>query len=882
MITILSQASLIIIATLCIYRFLLEKETRYTLNRWILFSCMILAFILPQLKVDVSIPYEISQYFVEEVKSTASVLNYTRETLSNEVIDAEVLILPEIDRQSSSASISTPPKPIFNWPKILLGIYFLGASFMLARFILNLLSLIHHIQILPKEKLGKYTLLKLQKGEGSYSFFNYLFINSQKLDHSTLSQVLSHEGIHADQKHSIDILLSEMLIIILWFNPFAWIYKQKVKQNLEYLTDAAMLKKGADKTDYQFSLLRVSASGLASRLVLNYSQSLLKKRILMMNAKKSSFFSSWKYASLLPLLILSSVVLVAEKAPEIKFPETTPEVAPFTKQLVKTENSPAEVQPEIEKAIIPLNFPSHATEGNNISGTWEAKIKEEEVCMRIIRSLSDKEWNWMNFDCYGREQFSPSVSISSTSFSLERKAGKIEFNGSFTEMKGEGDFSFKGSEAYRGELVGKGIKNASEDLLFRIFFTRNEKKFVANLIELNKLGVDDQSLESLMVNGVKAELVKGYQEEGVSVSENINFLRSRVKAGLLKSYMEAGLDLEEHKGFINSRVKPDLLIAYKDAGYDLEEQKSFINSRVKPRILKEYEEAGLDLEENRQLINSRVKASLISEYQKVGLDVEKNMKYLQSRVKPSLLIAYQDAGLDWEEYNSFIQSRVKPELLLAYKEAGLDIEENKGYIHSRVKPSLLTAYEQAGLDLETHNSFIQSRVKPELLIAYKEAGLDLEENKSFIHARVKPSLLASYHEAGLDVQTYKSFIQSRVDANILTSYMQAGLDIEKHKKFIQSRVKASTLKDYQESGYDLDTYKKYIHSRVSVDFLDKYKDAGFDPLKYGDYVHNRIRPDLLTSYKEAGLDIEEHKDFIMDRVSPDKVLKYREAQKKKN
>ncbi|MEM6803556.1 MAG: M56 family metallopeptidase [Bacteroidota bacterium] len=882
MITILAQSSLIILGILLIYHFLLEKETHYALNRWILFSSMLLAFILPQLELNVSIPYEVSQYFME--KHEARVLTSAPRSIGDsfsETQEAEIQPHVYTEIQETSEDSTAQLNPLFTWQNFLMGIYLLGAFFMLARFILNLLSLLHHIQILPKEKLGKYTLLKLQHGQGSYSFFNYLFINSQKLDHSTLSQVLSHEGIHADQKHSIDILLSELLIIVLWFNPFAWMYKKKVKQNLEYLTDELMLQRGADKTAYQFSLLRVSASGLASQLVLNYSQSLLKKRILMMNTKKSSFLSSWKYASLLPLLITSSIVLVAEKAPEVRLPEVDQQILPAAEE-IKTEESPKKEGLVVEKAIIPFHFPSHTVEVNSIEGRWEAKIKEEEVCMRIIRSFSDKEWNWMTFDCYEKEDFSPAVTPSSTSFNMERKAGKIAFQGSFIEMKGEGDFSFTGNEAYRQDLIGKGIKNVSENLLFRIFSTRNEEKFVSNIIALNKLDLDDQSLESLMVDGVKAELVQGYMEEGVSVSGNLAFLRSRVKAKLLKSYMDADLDLEEHRTFINSRVKSDLLIAYKEAGYELDEQKHFINSRVKPSILKEYEEAGLDLEENRQLINSRIKASMISEYQEAGLDLEEHMAYLQSRVKPSLLIAYKEADLDLEKNKSFIQSRVKPELLLAYKELGLDPEEHKNYIHSRVKPTLLKAYEDADLDLGEYKAFIQSRVKPELLIGYKEAGLDLEENKSFIYARVKPSLLASYQEAGLDVHTYKSFIHSRVDASLLTSYQEAGLDLETHKKFIHSRVKASMLKKYQDAGYDLDTYRKYIQSRVSADFLKEYTKAGFDPLEYEAYVHNRIRPQLLKEYREAGLDIEEHKDFIMDRVSADKVLKYREAQKKKN
>ncbi|MDW3652386.1 MAG: M56 family metallopeptidase [Bacteroidia bacterium] len=942
MITQLIQASAIITIALLFYRFLLEKETHYKLNRWVLISCMLAAIFLPQIQFEMSVPQEISLPFPLTESNSLEV--ESQFVLPAEEAEGWTNLEPAPLREEAILPIEAENAvwtllSSYSWDEYLFFIYVLGAAFMFARFLVQMFSLIHHIQILPKNKDGKYIIVQLNRGKASYSFFNFIFINPQPLDHSTYQQILSHERIHVDQRHSVDILLSEFLVIFQWFNPFAWIYKKKIKQNLEYLTDDEMVRKGTDKTAYQFSLLRVSAPGASSQLVLNYSQSLLKKRILMMNTKKSSLLSVWKYAFLLPLLALSSIVLVAERAPE--FADLSPLL--FEEQETEyVETNEAEILLEEEtpksnivsetKDLIPANFPSLTVSTEAIEGNWEAKLKEDELCLRIIREISENDWNWMHFDCYEHSDFSPRVTTSTTSFSMSRKAGKLNFTGSFSGEKGEGSFQFEGSDSYRRDLASKGVRKASDDLMFRLFFVRNEEKFVANLVELQKLGLDEKSLETLMVDGVKADLVKGYQDAGLAVGDHIAFIRSRVKADLIKSYNDAGLDLEKHKSFINSRVKPKLLASYNDAGLDLEEHKNFINGRVPAQLLKDYKAAGYDLEESKNFISSRVKPDLLKAYEAEGLDLTAHRPYIISRVKPGLLAAYKDAGYDLEEQKRFIQSRVKPDLLKAYENAGMDLEENKSYIMSRLKPDLLQAYKDAGFDLEESKSFIQARVKPASLVEYRDAGLDLEEHerfiqsrvpvalikeyndagydldtyksyiqsrihakslkayddagfdlethKSFIQNRVKPELLQSYKDAGLDVDKYKSYINSRVPSSYLTEYRKAGYDLEEYKKYIHNRVKASFLKEYEKAGLDHDKYSKFISSRVSADFLKQYMDAGYDPMKHTDFIQHRIRASRLKSYEDAGLDIEKHKDFIMDRVSPQTVLKYRESQKK--
>ncbi|HXL54780.1 MAG TPA: hypothetical protein VN958_00900, partial [Chitinophagaceae bacterium] len=94
--------------------------------------------------------------------------------------------------------------------------------------------------------------------------------------------------------------MAEVICIFNWYNPFAWLIKHALKQNLEFLADDVVIKKGADKKNYQYLLLKVIGhSPLTIATNLNFSS--LKKRIYMMNKTKTSKKHLLKFLFALPL-----------------------------------------------------------------------------------------------------------------------------------------------------------------------------------------------------------------------------------------------------------------------------------------------------------------------------------------------------------------------------------------------------------------------------------------------------------------------------------------------------------------------------------------------------------------------------------------------------
>ena len=139
-------------------------------------------------------------------------------------------------------------------------------------------------------------------------------------EHET-REILVHELTHVHQGHSFDVLVSELLTIAFWFNPTTWLLKAEIRQNLEYLADNKVIESGFDSKAYQYHLLQLTYQTPEIKLANKFNVSPLKKRIIMMNQKKSAKASLLKYSLIVPLalaLVLSSnaqsVVNKAKKA----------------------------------------------------------------------------------------------------------------------------------------------------------------------------------------------------------------------------------------------------------------------------------------------------------------------------------------------------------------------------------------------------------------------------------------------------------------------------------------------------------------------------------------------------------------------------------------
>ena len=253
----------------------------------------------------------------------------------------------------------TPEKTTFDWKAILLQtagfVYWGGVALLAARFLIQLAGIIRLAFRSRKTKIGNTNVHLLKQASGPFSFFHWIFIHPTSHTEDELSEILTHEQTHANQWHSIDVLVSEIVCIFCWFNPFAWLMKREIRTNLEYLADNRVLETGHDSKAYQYHLLGLSHHKAAATIYNSFNVLPLKKRIKMMNKKRTREIGRTKYLMFLPLaallMIISNIEAVAR---------TTKEMAKDVIEAVEENLASNSTTPEMEVATetAPLETPA--------------------------------------------------------------------------------------------------------------------------------------------------------------------------------------------------------------------------------------------------------------------------------------------------------------------------------------------------------------------------------------------------------------------------------------------------------------------------------------------------------------------------------------------
>ena len=262
------------------YRGVLQKLTFYTWNRWYLLVYSLLSFFIPF--VDISPLLERHAWEGSQLISWVPVMPETGETFS----------------PVQTAAQSWDPS------SVCLLLILAGMLFMLGRLVIQFLSfrrMLKKADLLSGDQLKLY---QVNEPIMPFSFGNAVFISRQQHSEEELQEIIRHEMVHIRQRHSMDMLWGELLCLLNWFNPFAWLLKRSIRQNLEFIADDQVLQHGISKKDYQYLLLKVTGNHRYS-IATPFSFSSLKKRIAMMNKSRSAKLHLFRFFFLLPLLVVA-------------------------------------------------------------------------------------------------------------------------------------------------------------------------------------------------------------------------------------------------------------------------------------------------------------------------------------------------------------------------------------------------------------------------------------------------------------------------------------------------------------------------------------------------------------------------------------------------
>ncbi len=273
------------------YRLFFYKDTFFKLRRAILLAFFGLALFYPLLNI---------QDWVRQQEPIA------------DVIYMYFAMLPEATAKADAAAS-------MDWYGWLLGslgfIYWGIVALLCGRFLVQLSSILWLAHTCERIIIHETPVYVLRKAAGPFSFFRMVFLHPESHSDKETDEILTHECTHVSQWHSIDVILSEMMCMACWFNPFVWLLKREVRHNLEYLADNTVIQSGYDSKSYQYHLLGLAHHQSVTTLYNSFNVLHLKNRIMMMNKKRSPGIVRTKYLIFVPLvgilMLLSNIEAVA-------------------------------------------------------------------------------------------------------------------------------------------------------------------------------------------------------------------------------------------------------------------------------------------------------------------------------------------------------------------------------------------------------------------------------------------------------------------------------------------------------------------------------------------------------------------------------------------
>ena len=278
-----------------LYRGLLARDTFLGMRRLYWWAAWVLAFLYPLVELGV--------WGRTETPLQVVMADYA---------EAMTVVVSAVAPEETAA---------WSWQDGVALLWAAGASALLLRMLVQLAVVCRLARRGRKVEWHGVRVLAVEGDNVPFSFFRWIFVQPGNHSEGELEEILAHEQAHVRQWHSLDVVVSELLCCLSWFNPAVWLAKRCVRQNLEFLADRAVVHSGFDRKNYQYHLLRLSYGVNIGQIVNNFNVSPLKKRIMMMNKKKSRHAGALKYALLLPvagLLVLSAnVEAVAETAENV-------------------------------------------------------------------------------------------------------------------------------------------------------------------------------------------------------------------------------------------------------------------------------------------------------------------------------------------------------------------------------------------------------------------------------------------------------------------------------------------------------------------------------------------------------------------------------------
>ena len=275
---------------------LMQQETYHKLNRFTLLAIIALSLSLPLVNLGIETPF--SRLFSEEPATTTSETGIG-------FVSTGIL--------TPAQTAPTEPTATIEWSSIAVAIYLIGVMILLARLVIMYTGLARIIKRGTPTPAEEYTSerihLRVREEEEikPFSWFRYVVINRTDLRESG-REIITHEAAHARSLHSMDIVVTDLLILLQWFNPMAWFTKYCIKNIHEYEADEAVINSGTNVERYQQMIIKKAVGARLYSIANSFNHSSTFKRITMMCKKKSNKWRCTKALYILPAAAIAALL----------------------------------------------------------------------------------------------------------------------------------------------------------------------------------------------------------------------------------------------------------------------------------------------------------------------------------------------------------------------------------------------------------------------------------------------------------------------------------------------------------------------------------------------------------------------------------------------
>jgi len=817
----ITNVGLILAGCFIFYKLLLQKETFFRANRWILLTCLITSFWLPLIQVPQQWSFRKAAVIATEPPTEQPAVNST--TITPQQPTPVTTATTPATTGTTTNNIREEKSPAITWQQALTWaawLYWFGVAVFGINFLVQLFTLLYRAYTRPVIRDGRFRIVELSGDKAPCSFWNNIFINPEKYDWETYNQILQHEKIHIEQRHSLDLLLAELVIIFQWFNPFAWQYRKALENNLEYLTDDQLVNHiQVEKTSYQMSLLKVSAPHFPLNLTTNYNQSLLKKRIAMMNVKKSNLHTAWKYCFLLPLLVFL-VCLLNEPVAYAHAPVAD-----------KKENN---------------SSPIH-NENIETEGLWFATIKNNDVSIQFKNDGDDHSTNSTNFLLSDLGQLPRDKA---GTFTVTREAGSVVFSGRFEGDQGMGRYKFTANATYAEAIRKEGIE-LSDDKDVMVFFLVNISgsyvKMLKNngytnlsrndVIPLAALKVDEPWIQSIKKSGI-GELtaqnlipLKALNVTGDYIAEIRKAGYPNVTANQLITFKSQGIDAKYIADVRSATAMPSKIKSEAGEKPETKERKERPESKETAEADEKPERAEVSANDLVAIKSLNIDPAYIRSLKEVGFDNLANHQLIA--MKSQNITADYIKGLQASGFKNFSANDI-----ISIK--ALNIEA--GYIRS---------IKEAGFE----------NVSPNQLVSMKSQGVTAEYIKGLQNSGFK-NLSAN------DVIAFKSQNITKEYLKPFESLGYNNISTNTAMALKSMHVTPEYIKSFHDMGYkdlSLNDVISFKAQNITPAVVKQYKDLGFDNLSANDImgaVATGTTPAFIASMKQKGHNLKSLNKYV--------------------